>query len=396
MEPFSAFAVAATAVQFVDFSSKLLSRVLRVYRGPTTADKGHLLDLELSSTLVISGLIGKLTDHLRFPEINEREARVPRAYANTFEWIFQPGPDLDPDLVVPPNAKETTFRDWLLHGHGIYYIAGKAGSGKSTLLKFIYEDPRTAELLSQWSSPKHLILFEVQDANYFFLVDGLDEFDSSSQDLVELLNMLGSLLNVRLCVSSRPLVVFEDAYGRNPGLRLEDMTRPDISSYVNIHFWKHPAFPELFEVDPDFYSKIVRQVTIKASGIFLWVVLVGRSLMEGLANGDRPEDLQRRLDEIPAELENLFATMLDNLEPRYFVRASNIFQIFRAAKRKPTLLCMSFANEEDQTLDSAGRRRVTSTPKPNPKIKPKIELKPNYRRFRHLLPIIPPNCVRVE
>lgn len=42
-------------------------------------------------------------------------------------------------------------------------------------------------------------------ANYFFLIDGLDEFEGSSQDIVDLLNLLDGLPNVKLCVSSRPV-----------------------------------------------------------------------------------------------------------------------------------------------------------------------------------------------
>lgn len=103
-------------------------------------------------------------------------------------------------------------------------------------------------------------------------------------------------------------------------------------------------------MDPEHGQRIVNHVTTKASGVFLWVVLVVRSLLDGLTNGDRLEDLQRRLDDIPDDLEGLFSNMLNSMEPRYYTTASELFQIFHAAKRRPTVICMSYAHKEDTNL----------------------------------------------
>jgi hypothetical protein len=42
--------------------------------------------------------------------------------------------------------------------------------------------------------------------------------------------------------------------------------------------------------------------------------------------------------------------MLNSMEPRYYTTASELFQIFHAAKRRLTVICMSYAHKEDTNL----------------------------------------------
>ncbi|KAH8775071.1 hypothetical protein BGZ57DRAFT_927962 [Hyaloscypha finlandica] len=198
----------------------------------------------------------------------------------------------------------------------------------------------------------HILIYECarDDSNYFFLVAGLDEFGGSNRDLIDLLSHFAYLRNVKICVSSRPWVVFEDTYKQKPSLIMHELNQRDIKRYVMTKFQKKPGFNELFDVDLEHCQRIVNHVTTKASGVFLRVVLVVRSLLDGLTNGDRLEDLQRRLDDIPDDLEGLFSNMLNSMEPRYYTTASELFQIFHAAKRRSTVICMSHAHEEDINL----------------------------------------------
>jgi AraC-like DNA-binding protein len=183
--------------------------------------------------------------------------------------------------------------------------------------------------------------------NYAFFIDGLDEFDGDKSKLLSLLHRLGTYPNIKLCVSSRAWVEFEDAFKQKSNLLLQHRTRRDIRRYVKQNLTLHPAFRELRHGNPAYASKLMDDITSKASGVFLWVVLVVRSLLEGLTEGDRISDLQRRLDDIPGELNDLFKKMLGTLRPALFKHSSQIFQIFRAAKTKPSILTLSFADEED-------------------------------------------------
>lgn len=98
------------------------------------------------------------------------------------------------------------------------------------------------------------------------------------------------------------------------------------------------------------------EVVQKASGVFLWVTLVVKSLISGLRNGDGIRHLRQRLASIPADLESLYIHMISCIEPLFREEASQIFQLFRASGHKldfPTLdraLCFS---DHRQVIDLA-------------------------------------------
>jgi hypothetical protein len=106
-------------------------------------------------------------------------------------------------------------------------------------------------------------------------------------------------------------------------------------------------FLEFEEEEPEYTKLFVDEIASKAAGVFLWVLLVVRSLLTGFSNADRTSDLQRRLDALPADLEHLFSKMLGRIDEFYREHASQLFQLIHAAHEPLTLLDMSFADEED-------------------------------------------------
>jgi hypothetical protein len=86
-------------------------------------------------------------------------------------------------------------------------------------------------------------------------------------------------------------------------------------------------------------------VTNKADGVFLWVILVVASLKNGLRDGDTIEDLWQRLQELPSKLEELFRKILNNINPVYLAQACAIFQLVLAAVAPLTLLDISLGLE---------------------------------------------------
>jgi len=195
---------------------------------------------------------------------------------------------------------------------------------------------------------KLLVLGMRQDTKFCFFIDGLDEFDGNPSDLTDLLLDLVALApNLKICTASRPWANFEDAFKGRPNLLLQDLTYPDIQVYVDTKFHANAGFAELEEREPKYARELLTRVALKAEGVFLWVHLVVRSLLTGLTNGDRVSDLQRRLDQLPPRLGDLFQKILDNLDPFYLDHASQLFQLARASRVPPTLLCLSLADEED-------------------------------------------------
>jgi hypothetical protein len=124
---------------------------------------------------------------------------------------------------------------------------------------------------------------------------------------------------------------------------------------------------------------MVQEITGKASGVFLWVIPVVSSLLEGLRDGDDPIDLWRRIYELPSDLEDVFKKILADLSPRYSREACEMFQLAVTATDPVNVLEMSFAldgprsaltapfnmmaqNEIDYRSESM-RRRVVSRSK---------------------------------
>lgn len=183
----------------------------------------------------------------------------------------------------------------------------------------------------------------------FLLIDGLDEYIGDHADLISFFEELSSspALNVKMCVSSRPWVIFEDAFGRNPSLLMQELTFPDIHLYASTKFEENLGFKELQKEEPRYSKQLVQEVAEKASGVFLWVVLVVKSLLLGLTNGDRVIDLQQRLDHLPGDLEDLFQGIIEDIDPMYRRHAAELFQIYRAAESPPSILTLAFTDQPD-------------------------------------------------
>jgi hypothetical protein len=164
------------------------------------------------------------------------------------------------------------------------------------------------------------------------LIDGLDEYDGDAVDTIRLFRQISSA-NIKLCLSSRPWVVFEEAFGQRPKLRLQDLTFVDVKIYVIDNLFSNRRMKALYATDPGEASQLVEEIVMKASGVFLWVMLVVRDLLKGLTNHDKIPALQQRIRALPSELRELYTTMLGQIEPRYLQESSRILQMMSLCRR---------------------------------------------------------------
>lgn len=118
-------------------------------------------------------------------------------------------------------------------------------------------------------------------------------------------------------------------------------------SYVKFELKANNRFIEFDRQNNHECTKLAFDIVDKASGVFLWVYLVVRSLLEGLRNGDGVGDLQRRLNLIPADLEEYLAHIINNLEPFYLEQATQLFEVALKAHKPLSLLSYSFLHEDD-------------------------------------------------
>ncbi|KAK4949738.1 hypothetical protein LTR10_011580 [Elasticomyces elasticus] len=178
-------------------------------------------------------------------------------------------------------------------------------------------------------------------------VDGLDEFSDNPEILVDLVQDITSQnKHVKMCVASRPWNVFQDALGKQPSLRLEELTFDDTKRYVRSKFQRNRDFETLRQRYRSFADNLIDNIVRKAAGVFLWVDLVVASLLAGMQRGDRIHDFQKRLDELPPDLEELYDKILHSLDPFYLEHAVQYFTLIESAEKPMTLLQCAFADEE--------------------------------------------------
>jgi hypothetical protein len=201
-----------------------------------------------------------------------------------------------------------------------------------------------------------------RNMKFCFFIDGLDEFDGHHTELVHLIReVVSSHDHVKACISSRPWNVFEDAFNDCPSLAVQELTDLDIAYYVTAKLKQNIGFREMQIRDPKLEERLVKNISKKASGVFLWVDLIMRTLLDGLTAGDHIFELERRVDELPRGLESLFEAILKNVErqnPSHLALASKLFQLVRTALEPLTILCLYYADEVDQDPQFSGSVRM--------------------------------------
>ncbi|KAE9379481.1 hypothetical protein N431DRAFT_451335 [Stipitochalara longipes BDJ] len=170
-----------------------------------------------------------------------------------------------------------------------------------------------------------------KEFQFCFFIDGLDEYDGNHEDIAEYFFNLSSLPYIKFCVTSRPLIVFKDAFSTSPALRLHDLTSDDIAKYVKDKLNGHKRMKLLTEKDLDSSNRLVQGLINKAEGVFLWVTLVVTTLLKGLGQRDGFSQLLKRLKTFPSDLEQLYGHMLNSIDPIYMQEGARLFRIHRSA-----------------------------------------------------------------
>lgn len=225
------------------------------------------------------------------------------------------------------------------------------------------QDTPDRKARTDWSYPRlkqgfdALVKQASPDRKIFFLIDGLDELEGDHDILVDLLQGLSQLPFVKVCLSSRPWIVFEEAYSSGPRLRLHHLTYKDIQRYAYDNLKSNPKVCHIAERFGSHFDALVEEIVVKARGVFLWVRLVVESLFRGLRNRDTIGDLQWRLKTLPNDLEKLYDHLLSQIEPLYTTDSYRLIQMCIQSKVELSLLQLSFAME---TQESVIKSPVTS------------------------------------
>ncbi|CAN9209937.1 unnamed protein product [Alternaria alternata] len=227
------------------------------------------------------------------------------------------------------------------------YNPTNAGLPGSPDVQLDTEMPHTVpELLD--SLPNVCNLHTQSEKRLCFFIDGLDEYVGDSRDVIQLVGVLRNLKHVKICVSSRQWNEFEDAFGKSgtDKLYMQDFNYQDINAYINDVFENDNNYQELEDKDT-LGQELIQEIVTAANGVFLWVVLVVRSLQDGLLEADSITRLQQRLRKLPTNLEELFERIIfRDVKETYRSEASHMFLVALKAKENLPLMAYWFLGED--------------------------------------------------
>ena len=295
-----------------------------------------------------------LVDSLRFDQIDSRQMTIRSAHAKTCKWLLG-----NPE-----------YLDWLddlkmSEHHGFLWIKGRPGMGKSTLMKFalanarktmkdrivisfffnargedleksttgtyqslllqLFEQLRALQSVfdslslstssintnHQWSVELLTMLLEqaiqgLRESSIVCFIDALDECEELQiRGMISFFERVGKLavlagIRFRVCFSCRHYPHITIRKGLSLVLEGQEGHNQDITNYLD---------SKLKIGQSKVAQQIRTEVQEKASGIFLWVVLVIGILNKEHESG-RTHALQQRLREIPGDMHELFRDIL--------------------------------------------------------------------------------------
>ncbi|EER44925.1 pfs domain-containing protein [Histoplasma capsulatum H143] len=301
--------------------------------------------------------IQKIVKSLKFDLIDGRIRSIKTAHDETCGWLLET-PQYE-------NWLRTAHRE--AH-HGLLWIKGKPGAGKSTLMKFAVDISLEAEekrsvisyffhargaplektIVGMFRSLLYQLLTKLPQLRKIFcspkletwktndsfewniellkdlftdavkalgespvicFIDALDECDDDSQARRILMFFYHLCVKLaiewktcfRVCVTSRHYPNFSIPEYLSLNLELQDGHISDITRYVDSEL----------RIGTDHTAQVVRtELQQKASGVFMWVVLVVGMLNKEHDEGCSPRQLQKTLQAIPDDLHMLFRNIL--------------------------------------------------------------------------------------
>ena len=239
------------------------------------------------------------------------------------------------------------------------------GMLRSILFQLISECPNLASLIPPstknipvWTNKRlfrglnTMLEQSLVDFKICLVIDGIDEFEGdeeSQASLVSLIEDSASHPGVKVLISSRPEPYLLDAFGTYQGLRLQDLTKQDIRTYVEGKLLGETRMRQYQEKASGVVEMLVDKVCEKSEGVFLWVHLVVQDLIGGIRARDSLEMLQQRLDMLKGSLDGLFAQLLGRIHHVHRAKAADILSFLLQWNEPATLVHMAFALQPDFT-----------------------------------------------
>ena len=296
---------------------------------------------------------------------------------STLDWIWS-----------KEHESRSSFAKWLLNDQALFWIQGKPGSGKSTMMSYIEKASRSwqvgSPLGSRWNIVRFFFDFRAQSSlannlegflrsllfqilkqnpssgnelhrleerfgnyeadkwagntlkdafikvlletsvNMCILVDGLDEFSGNMHELMTLFHKTPSKTRtghlVKICLASRPHPVIELALVDRPSLQMQAHNTKAIEQYA----FTTMEILGVAAYDTRRFSGGIAKIS---EGVFLWARFAVKEIIDGCAEGEDLRELNQRLEELPSDMEELYAHIFRGMNSRDHDEARIMFQL---------------------------------------------------------------------
>ncbi|KAJ5348544.1 uncharacterized protein N7506_001797 [Penicillium brevicompactum] len=205
----------------------------------------------------------------------------------------------------------------------------------------------------QWEWPQVMleellasaILASANQQHVMVFVDALDEAGAkSAQQLAEYFHRLVDhaekmKLCIQVCISCRHYPIMES--GQAIEIKVEDHNQQDIATYVQDKLVKTEAKDNASQ---KMREMLVEQLTQQANGVFQWVHIMIPLIERKVREGESFDDICCWLREVPADLEDVYTYILnDVIEKRNREQSFVFFQWVCLAERPLTVTEMRYA-----------------------------------------------------
>lgn len=185
-------------------------------------------------------------------------------------------------------------------------------------------------------------IFQHIPEQILMLLDGLDEYAGEKIDLISFVKALCSKhVNLKLCLASRPEPLFRDAFEDVPTFQMHVLNRPGICGFA--HQYLKDSLPSSYHKKSPFEA-LPERVADLSQGIFLWARFAVYSMISGLNRGEDIDSdiLSQRLEEMPSELEEVYARIIQNSSPQSKGFACRVLSIVTSATQTITFELLQF------------------------------------------------------
>ncbi|KAL6699497.1 hypothetical protein J3F84DRAFT_404549 [Trichoderma pleuroticola] len=175
----------------------------------------------------------------------------------------------------------------------------------------------------------------VQKMNVCLFIDGLDEFEGDHTAIIDFFKNLclgDKGRSIKICLSSRPWAVFQDAFEYAvPNLRLQDLTYGDMYRYTKDRLRENVHIRRLLKHEAAAGEELIQNAVQKADGVFLWVRLALNEMIHKFDQSTGLAGLSGVLQTLPTELNELFHLFFfENQDEGQLAEAAVVFSLMNS------------------------------------------------------------------